>query len=117
MLIRYKSKITQRKSRVRKKIASKSKRLRLSVFRSSRFIYAQIIDDKLSKTLVSATQKDIKSSKSMTKLEKAKLVGEALAQKALKKKITSVVFDRGPYKYHGRVKTLADAARKKGLKF
>jgi len=117
MIIRHKTKASQRKSRVRKKIATKSNRLRLSVFRSSLNIYAQIIDDKTSKTLVSATQKDIKYTKSTTKLEKAKLIGSALAQKALKKKITHIVFDRGQYKYHGRVKALADKARENGLKF
>ncbi len=117
MILRHKNKISQRKARVRKKIASRSDRLRLSVFRSARFIYAQIIDDKLKKTLVSVSHKDIKTDKSTTKIEKAKLVGVVLAKKAKAKKISNVVFDRGQYKYHGRVKALAEAARKKGLKF
>lgn len=95
----------QKKDRVRAKIRKLGDRPRLSVFRSNKFIYAQIIDDDKSVTLVAA------------KGEKASLVGEDLAKKAVAKKIKDVVFDRGSYKYHGRVKILAEAARKGGLNF
>jgi large subunit ribosomal protein L18 len=105
----------QRQTRVRSKIKAVGHRPRLSVFRSSKHIYAQIIDDSQAKTLVAASDSAFDSKESKT--AKAKLVGQAIAQKALKKKITQVVFDRGPYKYHGRVKALAEAAREKGLKF
>lgn len=94
------------------------KRPRLSVFRSNKTIYAQIIDDKARKTLVSASEKEIKLKiKGKTKVEKARLVGEILAQKATKKKIKKVVFDRGSYRYHGRIKALAEGAKKGGLEF
>lgn len=105
MIIRHKSKTSQRKARVRQKIASKSSRLRLSVYRSNRIIYAQIIDDMLKKTLVAASGQNPDS------------VGFDLAQKAKKQKISQVVFDKGPYKFHGRVKALAETARKNGLQF
>ncbi len=113
-------KITQkqrRKTRVGKKIKGTMKRPRLSVFRSNKKVYAQLIDDGARKTLVAASEKDIKSKNKLTKTEKARLVGELLAKKSLKKKIKEVVFDRGPYRYHGRVKALAEGARKGGLKF
>lgn len=94
-----------------------NKKLRLSVFRSHRYIYAQIIDDQKGVTLASASEADLKPSKKATKTEQARLVGEALAQKALKAKIKKVWFDRGRFRYHGRVKALAEGARKGGLKF
>ena len=105
--------------RVRSKVRGTSQRPRLSVFRSLKHIYAQIIDDQKGVTLVAASEKDLSpaSLKGKTKTEKAKLVGLALAKKALKKKITQVAFDRGPYRYHGRVKALAEGAREGGLKF
>lgn len=91
-------------------------KLRLAVFRSNKAIYAQVIDDKLGKTLVAANEKDLgKAAKKITKTEKARLVGEILAEKALKQKIKQVRFDRRRYKYHGRVKALAEGARKGGL--
>lgn len=113
-----------RKKRVRSKIVLKEKK-RFSVFRSSKHIYAQIIDDRFRKTLVAASDIELKRNGKQNKVkmercsknEKARLVGELLAQKALEKGIKSVVFDRGPYKYHGRVKALAEGARKGGLKF
>ncbi len=98
----------------------KDKRFRLAVFRSNKYIYAQIIDDDKGLTLVSAKEKDLgkKSLKEeMTKREKAALVGELLAQRAQKAGIKKIRFDRRFYKYHGRIKVLAEAARKGGLDF
>jgi large subunit ribosomal protein L18 len=113
----YKRKLRRRK-RIHKRIRSLSKRLRLCVFRSNRHIYAQIIDDKVHKTLVAASSLEIKDEKSkMTKTEIAKKVGELIAKKATEKGIKEVVFDRGNYKFHGRVKALAEEARKNGLVF
>lgn len=105
----------RRAHKVRAKVQGTTKQPRLSVFRSLKHISAQIIDDSTGKTLVSASDKDI--SKQESKIELAKEVGKALAAKAVKKKITKVVFDRGPYTYHGKVKALADGARDGGLKF
>ena len=91
---------------------------RLSVFRSNRSIYAQIIDDTKGETLVSFSSKKLDSKMvKKTKIEIAELVGEDLAKLAKAKKIVSVVFDRAGYKYHGRVKALAEGARKGGLRF
>ena len=99
--------------RIRKKIEGSSDRPRLAVFRSNRHIYAQIIDDQLKKTLAFASSlKESKNNK-----ETAKFVGEKIAKAALEKDIVAVKFDRGGYIYHGKVKELADAARKVGLKF
>ena len=103
----------------RKRTAARIKysgRPRLSVFRSNKAIYAQIVDDAEGKTIVAASSKD-KSLKAKGKLEAASLVGEAIAQKGLKAKLKKVVFDKGGYKYHGRVKALAEGARKGGLEF
>lgn len=94
-----------------------AKRPRLSVFRSNKRIYAQLIDDKAGKTLIAASEKEIKSKTKQTRMEKAELLGEILAKKSLKKKIKQIVFDRSSYRYHGRVKALAEGARKGGLKF
>jgi large subunit ribosomal protein L18 len=105
--------------RVRKSIVGTSGRPRLTVFRSLNHIYAQVIDDSQKTTLAAASTKsseivdDLKKAK--TKTDKAKLVGALVAKKALEKDIKSVVFDRGGYRYHGRVKALADGARKEGL--
>ena len=99
--------------RIRKKLEGSSERPRLAVFRSNRHIYAQIIDDQLKKTLAfTSSLKESKNNK-----DTAKSVGEKIAQVALKKNITSVKFDRSGYIYHGRVKELADSARRTGLKF
>lgn len=95
-------------------------RLRLAVFRSNKSIYSQIIDDSQAKTLVAASEKDLdkKTLKNkITKTEKANLVGKILAKKALDKKIKQVFFDRRHYRYHGRVKALAQGAREGGLQF
>ncbi len=114
----------KRKIKVRSRILGTLKKPRLSVFRANKFIYAQIINDQKGQTLVAASEKDLISKQktkskndSKTKSDRAKEVGRAIAQKALKIGIKKVVFDRGPFKYHGRVKALAEAARKDGLKF
>ena len=100
------------------KIKGSEKRLRLSVFRSNKGIYAQIINDNLGKTLISASSRDVVGKqKDSSKADQAGLVGELLAKKALLKGIKMVVFDRGCYRYHGRVKALAEGSRKGGLKF
>lgn len=109
-----------RKARIRKNITGKTTRPRLSVFRSATFTYAQIIDDKDGKTLVSCSsaEKDLrKSLKSPRNLEAAKLVGSTLAKRALSKKIAEVVFDRNGFFFHGRIKAIAEGAREGGLKF
>ena len=101
-----------------KKVAS-SERYRLSISRSSKNISAQIIDDSKRITLVAASfvEKDIKSGPKMNKSELSKIVAEKLAKKAQEKKITKIFFDRGIYKYHGRIKMFAEALRKKGMDF
>lgn len=111
----------RRKKRRRLILKSKSQRKRLSVFRSNQHIYAQIIDDSRGKTLVAAWDGEIKGrskkEKGKSRMEIAGLVGEKIAEKAKKKKIKEVVFDKGGYKYHGKIKALAEGARKGGLKF
>jgi len=101
-----------------KKVANVD-RYRLTVSRSSKNISAQIIDDVNNVTLLSASsiEKDIKSMKKTNKTELSKIVAEKLAKKAQEKKITKIYFDRGIYKYHGRVKTFADTLRKNGMEF
>ena len=109
----------KRELRNRKKLKNVStNRYRISVFKSLKNISAQIIDDKEKKTLVSVSsiEKDIKSNKKK-KSETSILLGEILAKRAVEKKITKVYFDRGSYKYHGRIKIFADSLRKKGLEF
>ena len=102
------------KYRVRNKISGTADRPRLSVFRSNKQIYAQVINDEEGKTLVAASSLGMEK---MTKKEQAAKVGEMVAQKAISAGITTVVFDRNGYLYHGRVQELADGARKGGLKF
>jgi len=104
--------------RIRGRVAGTVSRPRLSVFRSNKEIYAQIIDDVSGKTISSASSRDKEiSAVSGNKIEIAALVGKALAEKAIKEGIETVSFDRGGYLYHGRVKSLADGAREAGLKF
>jgi large subunit ribosomal protein L18 len=103
-------------ARIRQKLAGTAERPRLNVYRSLNHIYAQVIDDKKGETLVSASTLEAKS-KTGGNVAAAKEVGKAVAEKAVAKGITDVVFDRGGYLYHGRVKALADAAREAGLKF
>lgn len=105
---------TRRITRTRKRILANSDRPRLSVFRSNSNIYAQIIDDSKAKTIVSASSLETKIEK---KMEQAIEVGKLIAQKAKDKKIKEVVFDKGAYKFHGRVKALAESAREGGLNF
>ena len=110
----------QEKKRYLKKIVGSSEKPRLSVFRSHKHIYAQLIDDKNSLTLVfsSTLEKDIKEKmKSVSNKEASFLVGEKIGKKAKEKAITSVVFDKGKKAYHGRIKSLAEGARKAGLYF
>ena len=110
----------KRQSRVRQKVRGNEERPRLCVFRSSKHIYAQIIEDTTGKTLlsVSTVNKDVAGNvKYSGNVEAAKAVGQAIAKKALEQNIKLVVFDRNGFLYHGRVKALADAAREAGLSF
>lgn len=102
------------KKKIRVKIKGTDARPRLSVFRSNKFIYAQVINDQTGKTLVQAS--DVKSTKG-TKTERAKILGRTISELCLKDKITKVVFDRNGFKYTGRIKTVADEARAGGLQF
>lgn len=107
------------KRRIRKDITGTSSRPRLSVFRSNKEIYAQIVDDVTGKTLAAASSRDkeISSQSTGNKIEQAALVGKAIADKAIKAGVETISFDRGGYLYHGRVKSLATGAREAGLKF
>ena len=115
------SKIRENKHRrIRNRFAGTAERPRLAVFRSNNHMYAQIIDDTVGNTLVSAStlQKDVKDGLAKTNnVEAAEKLGEVIAKKALDKGITNVVFDRGGFIYQGKIKALADAAREAGLKF
>jgi len=106
------------RNRIRKVLSGTSERPRLTVFRSNNEIYAQIIDDLNHKTLLaySSLNKEVVSQK-IKKIEKSKIIGQTIAKKAIEAGITTVVFDRSGYLYHGRVKVLAEAAREAGLKF
>jgi len=110
----------RRHIRVRKKVFGTPERPRLNVFRSNKHIYAQIIDDTTGRSLVSAStiDKELKGKiKTGSNIEASKVVGELIARRAIDKGIKRVVFDRGGYLYHGRVKALAEAAREGGLEF
>ncbi|WP_405562624.1 50S ribosomal protein L18 [Polaribacter sp. Asnod6-C07] len=102
------------KRRIRKIISGTASKPRLSVYRSNKEIYAQLVDDVNGVTLASVSSRDIKAS---TKAEAATAVGKSIAEKAVKAGVETVAFDRNGYLYHGRVKVLADAAREAGLKF
>lgn len=102
------------RGKIRAKISGTKARPRLSVYKSNKYIYAQLIDDEGEKTLIAAS--DIKLKKG-TKTERAQKIGAIIAKEALKKKISRVIFDRGGFKYTGRIKSLAKEARKEGLKF
>jgi large subunit ribosomal protein L18 len=106
----------RRRRRVRAKIRGTAERPRLSVFRSNRGVFAQLIDDNSGKTLtaVNWTEKDLRG---LEPMDQAKRVGELIAERAKEAGVESCVFDRGGYRYHGRVRALADAAREGGLKF
>jgi large subunit ribosomal protein L18 len=103
--------------RIRRKVAGSTERPRLAVFRSVKHIYAQVIDDAVGHTLAAASSNEKNGVKSGGNVAGAKAVGKLLAQRAQEKGVKSVVFDRGGYLYHGRVKALADAAREGGLEF
>jgi large subunit ribosomal protein L18 len=110
----------KRHYKMRRHLSGTAARPRLSVFKSNKYIYAQIIDDVAGRTLVSASTKDAtlaKGLKSTSNLDAAKAVGTQVAQNALEKGIDTIVFDRSGYIYHGKVQALADAAREAGLKF
>ncbi|UFA50437.1 50S ribosomal protein L18 [Deinococcus radiophilus] len=109
---------TRRKLRARRKVrTAMGTRPRLSIFRSDKHIYAQIIDDNTGTTLAAASTGALKDAATGTKSERAAAVGKALAEAAVAKGVKQVAFDRGQYRYHGRVKALADAAREGGLDF
>ena len=112
-----KNRTVRRETRIRAKVQGTSLRPRLSVYRSNVSIYAQLIDDANHKTILGITEKEVTLDAKMNKSEKAKAVGIALAKKAKDKKIAAVVFDKGSYAYHGRVKAFADGAREGGLTF
>ncbi|KAA3662285.1 MAG: 50S ribosomal protein L18 [Chloroflexi bacterium] len=110
----------RRQRRIRMRVSGTAERPRLNVFRSLEHIYAQVIDDAAGKTLVSASTLDknlLSDLDGKNKKEQAELVGKAVAERASAAGITTVIFDRGGFKYHGRVKALADGAREGGLKF
>ncbi len=110
----------RRHTRVRKRVSGTSECPRLNVFRSLNNIYAQVIDDTQGTTLVSASSLDVNlngDQEKNRKVKQASLVGKLIAERAVEAGISQIVFDRGGYKYHGRVKSLAEAARKAGLKF
>ncbi len=114
----------RRHKRVRAKISGTKERPRLCIFKSTKYIYAQLIDDEKGKTLVAVSSRELKKVKNVKKVDLAKEVGKLIAKKAKDlsiggygKKIEKVVFDRGGYQYHGRVKAIAEGAREGGLKF
>lgn len=114
MLAKFANRL-RRQLRIRAKISGSAVRPRLSVYRSNANIYAQLIDDVTGKTLCAAS--DLKITDKLTKSQRAAKVGEEIASKAKELNISEIVFDRGGFAYHGRVKALADAARSTGLKF
>lgn len=105
------------KHRIRKVVFGTATKPRLSVFRSNKEIYAQLVDDKNGTTLVSVSSRDKEIESKGSKSEIAKLVGKSVAEKAIKAGVETIAFDRNGFLYHGRVKALADAAREAGLKF
>ncbi len=110
-------KLARRHRKIRTQISGTSDKPRISVFRSNRGAYIQLIDDVSGKTLTSVNIKEVKGADKMKKIDQSKELGKLLAEKALKLNISKVVFDRGGYKYHGRVKAVADGAREGGLIF
>lgn len=105
------------KRRIRKSVLGTAEKPRLSVYRSNKQIYAQLVDDTTGKTLAAAGSLKMEEAQNLPKIEQAQRVGKMIAEEAGKAGITEVVFDRSGYLYHGRVKSLADAAREGGLKF
>ncbi len=109
--------IQRRERRIRGKMHGTALRPRLSVYRSSKYVSAQLIDDDARRTLLGVTQKQVAGDTKGTKTDIARQVGVSLAKLAVEKKIKKAVFDRGSYRYHGRVKAFADGAREGGLEF
>jgi len=114
-MLEKKAKRIIRHKRVRAKVLGSESKPRLCVFRSSAHIYAQLINDATGKTILAVNDVDLKGKDK--KVDSAKKIGKMIAEKAVEKKITEVIFDRGGYRYHGRVKALAEGAREGGLKF
>lgn len=112
-----KNTVDRRKTRIRAKTQGTTQRPRLSVFRSNKYVYAQIVDDVKKQTIVGATETELTNKEKVKKSDRAKELGLLIAKKAAAKKVTEVVFDRGSYRYHGRVKAVAEGAREGGLKF
>lgn len=106
-----------RQTRIRAKVKGVSDKPRLSVFRSNKYVYAQVIDDQKKQTVVGVTEKELLVKEKLNKSQRARNLGKLIAKKAIAKKISKVVFDRGSYRYHGRVKAIAEGAREGGLKF
>jgi large subunit ribosomal protein L18 len=107
----------RRARRIRAKVQGTTERPRLSVFRSNKHVYAQLINDETKETLTGASEGELKLAEKATKSDRAKQIGLLIAKKAATKKVTAVVFDKGSYRYHGRVKAIAEGAREGGLKF
>lgn len=108
---------TKRQNRIRGRVSGTEVRPRVSVYKSRLGVYAQIVDDTQSKTIVSVQYKEVLDASPKNDVKRAFALGKLLAQKCAQKKITAVVFDRGGYKYHGKIKALADGARQGGLRF
>ncbi len=117
MKLTKREKREKRKRKIRARVFGTKERPRLSVFRSNKHIYCQLINDEKGHTIISASDRELKNSKAKNKIEIAFEVGKLIAKKAKKLGIEKIVFDRGGYKYHGRVKALAEGAREGGLKF
>lgn len=117
MIKHYRHQQTKRLIRLRAKIKALNNRPRLTVFRSNKALYAQVIDDTKGVTLASADSHQFKNKEIKNRIEMAKEIGKLTAQRALEKKIKKIVFDRGIYRYHGQVKALAEGAREGGLEF
>jgi len=117
MLARKQRRRNRIRQRIRKKVSGSSDRPRMSVFRSNKYIYVQLVDDTIGHTLAAASSHDEGIKRDIPKAEQASQVGEKVAEKAKEAGIDKVVFDRGGYLYHGRVKALADGARNGGLEF
>jgi large subunit ribosomal protein L18 len=115
MAVRKEARRAKLRKKIRSKISGTATKPRLSVFRSNKAIYAQVIDDTKGTTIVSASSATLNDK--VTKVEASTIVGKTIAEKAISAGITEVVFDRGGYLYHGRIKSLADGAREGGLKF
>ena len=107
----------RRAKRIRSKVQGTAARPRLSVFRSNKHVYAQLINDQTKETLTGASEAELKLTEKANKSNRAKEIGLLIAKKAATKKVTAVVFDKGSYRYHGRVKAIAEGAREGGLKF